>query len=432
MHSVGITTRGLPTDRHCCRQVFAPLARLLGLYSIKEELEALAFRYSEPEAHALVQRRMDSLSKQQGAVVLKVCYAKSPGADLTTTAFRKSKPAPLPLQAQTALQEKLEADAFLQARVESVTVGAHQKNVYSVYRCCARLPATVQQAALHVLPLLSPARNMRRKLRERGADPAELQDVAQLRVIVKMREGQQPSLYGSGPQMCYHIMGLVHTIWAPIPGAVKDYIATPKTNGYQVCECCCCCCPHVRSGRAGADQMTCLPQSLHTTVLPLGSEKLFPLEVQIRTSEMHRLAEYGIAGATALAGVRACSHRSAPPHQAPCHASRRELADGEEGGGQGARQAALAVGLWRPDGRGERAERRAAQAHDAGRAQPVRLLRRHARPLRHRRQRRGRRQGQRHRPAQGQRHRAQGQWQGHHAGGVCSGSAAAVLDFSLE
>ena len=65
------------------------------------------------------------------------------------------------------------------------------------------------------------------------------------------------------------LQGLVHTMWAPIPGAVKDYIATPKTNGYQ---------------------------SLHTTVLPLGAQKLFPLEVQIRTSEMHRLAEYGIAG----------------------------------------------------------------------------------------------------------------------------------------
>ncbi len=87
-----------------------------------------------------------------------------------------------------------------------VSVGAHQKNVYSVHR----------------------------KLRERGAGPEELQDVAQLRVIVTMRPGQEPSLYGSGPQMCYHVMGLVHTMWAPIPGAVKDYIATPKTNGYQV------------------------------------------------------------------------------------------------------------------------------------------------------------------------------------------------------
>ena len=52
--------------------MFAPLARLLGLYSIKEELETLAFRYSEPEACALVQRRMDFLAKQQGGVVLKV------------------------------------------------------------------------------------------------------------------------------------------------------------------------------------------------------------------------------------------------------------------------------------------------------------------------------------------------------------------------
>lgn len=62
----------------------------------------------------------------------------------------------------------------------------------------------------------------------------DLQDVAQLRVIVKLRDANDSSLYGTGSQLCYHIMGLVHTMWAPIPGAVKDYIATPKTNGYQV------------------------------------------------------------------------------------------------------------------------------------------------------------------------------------------------------
>ena len=43
-------------------------------------------------------------------------------------------------------------------------------------------------------------------------------------------------------------------------------------------------------------------QSLHTTVLPLGAEKLFPVEVQIRTFQMHRLAEYGIAGGHSLRG----------------------------------------------------------------------------------------------------------------------------------
>ena len=53
-------------------QVFAPLARLLGLYSIKEELEALSFLYSDPESYAVVQRRLDVLAKMQGDVVLAV------------------------------------------------------------------------------------------------------------------------------------------------------------------------------------------------------------------------------------------------------------------------------------------------------------------------------------------------------------------------
>jgi GTP pyrophosphokinase len=91
------------------------------------------------------------------------------------------------------------------------------------------------------------------KYTEMGRHFDEIYDLLALRVLVD-----------SVPE-CYSAIGVIHSLWHPLPEAFDDYIANPKPNGYQ---------------------------ALHTAVMALGTS---PLEIQIRTREMHHVAEYGVA-----------------------------------------------------------------------------------------------------------------------------------------
>jgi guanosine-3',5'-bis(diphosphate) 3'-pyrophosphohydrolase len=173
-------------------EIYAPLAGRMGMHDMREELEGLAFRTVNPEAHTTIARRLEELRTRNRRLIESI---------------------------ERELTERLDRAGI------AAEVSGREKRPYSIFR----------------------------KMERKAVSFEQLSDILGFRVIV-----------GSVAE-CYAAVGVVHTTWPSVPGRFKDYVSTPKQNDYR---------------------------SIHTTVVGPGSQRV---ELQIRTAEMHRIAEFGIA-----------------------------------------------------------------------------------------------------------------------------------------
>jgi RelA/SpoT family (p)ppGpp synthetase len=172
-------------------EIYAPLARRMGMALVQAELEDLALSYLEPEGYARLAAEVAEERRRRQPYIDEVCHI---------------------------LREEMERAGI---RAE-------------------------------ILPWQKHLASIKRKLQE-GGDLSQLHDLISFRILVD-----------TVPD-CYLALGHIHALWRPKDGRIKDFVATPKQNGYQ---------------------------SLHTTVFCLDNRLA---EIQIRTHEMQRTADYGIA-----------------------------------------------------------------------------------------------------------------------------------------
>lgn len=172
--------------------IYAPLAGRIGMYDFMEEMEGLAFRELEPEAHDSIAKRLEQLREGSGDIVARI-------------------------------SEELVAQLAKAGIAAEVT--GREKRPFSIWR----------------------------KMQRRHIAFEQLADVIAFRVIV------------AEEAVCYAALGAIHQRWPMVPGRFKDFISTPRRNGYR---------------------------SLHTTVI---QRDRIRTEIQIRTQAMHREAELGVA-----------------------------------------------------------------------------------------------------------------------------------------
>jgi len=173
-------------------EIYAPLAGRMGMHEMREELEEIAFRTVNPEAHATISNRLSEIHIRNRSLIQRI---------------------------EIELTERLGRNGI------AARVWGREKRPYSIFR----------------------------KMERKAVSFEQLSDIYGFRVVVDTVND------------CYAVVGIAHTTWPSVPGRFKDHISTPKQNDYR---------------------------SIHTTVIGPGSQRV---ELQIRTEEMHRVAEYGIA-----------------------------------------------------------------------------------------------------------------------------------------
>ncbi|NLW56604.1 MAG: bifunctional (p)ppGpp synthetase/guanosine-3',5'-bis(diphosphate) 3'-pyrophosphohydrolase, partial [Firmicutes bacterium] len=156
--------------------------------------------------------------------------------ELEDMAFHYLEPEKYYELVQKVAQKRPERESYIEE-----TIKLPEKNLKAM-----KIKAEIQGRPKHFYSIYQ-------KMTTQNKDFSEIYDLMAVRILVDTI------------QDCYEALGVVHTLWKPIPGRFKDYIAVPKSNMYQ---------------------------SLHTTVM--GNQGV-PLEIQIRTWEMHQVAELGIA-----------------------------------------------------------------------------------------------------------------------------------------
>lgn len=172
--------------------IYAPLAGRMGMQKMREELEDLSFRVLDPDAHLVVEQRLDALEERNRNLIGEI---------------------------ESQLVAKLAKNGI------TAQVKGRRKQPFSIWV----------------------------KMERKSIGFEQLSDIFGFRVIVKSLEE------------VYRTVGIVHTTWPVVPGRFKDYISTPKQNDYR---------------------------SIHTTVIGPGKQRV---ELQIRTEEMDRVNEFGIA-----------------------------------------------------------------------------------------------------------------------------------------